>query len=63
VLSAVDFDNEAAFETDKVGNVGTERHLSPEPLTKLAAAQPAPEPGLGIGEAAPELSGTRVRHA
>jgi hypothetical protein len=63
VLTAIDFDDEAAFHTDEIGNIRTERHLPPESLPKLASPQPAPQPRLSVSEVASELSGMRVRHA
>jgi hypothetical protein len=58
VLSSVDFNNQTAFATNKVGCVRTDRFLTNKSMTsKAARPQPAPKHFLGVGCNAPQASG------
>ena len=58
VLAAIEFDNQAPFDRTEVGEVGTDRMLTPEfDLSHPAAAQVAPEDSLGVGLFAAQTAG------
>jgi hypothetical protein len=54
VLAPIQFDDELAFQTREIGEVGTDRMLTPEFATEQpSVAQPIPEPLLRVRLPAP----------
>jgi hypothetical protein len=58
-LSSVDFYDQPRRQTGEVGEIGADRHLTSELVTRdLAVAEAQPHETLGVGHVVSELAGS-----